>query len=284
MTRLAHLWGIRVTKSAALPAGLTSDQLVGPLDARKACPASLPMHDRGSASSWGGPVAARGWSRTRPVPRSEQVRLVPRTVSVAVRAIRRPGASVYGHMADSVGAADVMLWHLRRSEDICDGYGSSGTVKPSAQPTLVRTQHLPPPAKTAPGLRKRGPAGRFLLVASCIRVRHYGSMHGSVHVHMVYSVRAKPAVRITARFRDLLAAGHGDDTDQQVGAGRLRVCGSAADRTRARASGALTRGRTTCLGRRRPTAVIWALAPTASTKPQLPPPLQVPSRHGVIQR
>ncbi len=78
--------------------------------------------------------------------------------------------------------------------------GQERSVKPSAQPTLVRTQHLPPPAKTAPGLRKRGPAGRFLLVTPCIRVRHYGSTHGSVHVHMVYSVRAKLAVRITARF------------------------------------------------------------------------------------
>src|SRR5579859_4091804 len=75
------------------------------------------------------------------------------------------------------------------------------SVKPSAQPTLVRTQHLPPPAKTAPGLRKRGPAGRFLLLTPCIRVCHYGSMHGSVRVHMVYSVRVKLAVRITARFR-----------------------------------------------------------------------------------
>src|SRR6266571_7492026 len=74
------------------------------------------------------------------------------------------------------------------------------SVKPSAQPTLVRTQHLPPPAKTASGLRKRGPAGRFLLVTPCIRVRHYRSTHGSVHVHMVYSVPAKLAVRITARF------------------------------------------------------------------------------------
>jgi hypothetical protein len=85
------------------------------------------------------------------------------------------------------------------------------SVKPSAQPTLVRTQHLPPPAETAPGLRKRGPAGRFLLVTPCIRVRHYGSMHGSVRVHMVYSVRAKLAVRITARFRDLVAVGHAED-------------------------------------------------------------------------
>ena len=77
---------------------------------------------------------------------------------------------------------------------------SERSVKPSAQPTLVRTQHLPPPAKTARSLRKRGPAGRFLLVTSCISACHCGSMHGSVHVHMVYSVRAKLAVRITARF------------------------------------------------------------------------------------
>ncbi len=41
---------------------------------------------------------------------------VLRTMSVAVRAIRRPGASVHGHMADSVGAANVILQHLRRSE------------------------------------------------------------------------------------------------------------------------------------------------------------------------
>jgi len=67
---------------------------------------------------------------------------------------------------------------------------------------LVRTQHLPPPAKTARSLRKRGPAGRFLLVTPCIGVRHCGSMRGSVHVHMVYTVRAKLAVRITARFAD----------------------------------------------------------------------------------
>ena len=81
------------------------------------------------------------------------------------------------------------------------------SVKPSAQPTLVRTQHLPHPGETARSLHKRGPAGRFLLVTACIRVCHYGSMHGSVHVHMVYSVRAKTSgaynrslCRIRARF------------------------------------------------------------------------------------
>ena len=74
------------------------------------------------------------------------------------------------------------------------------SVKPSAKPTMVRTHHLPPPAKTVRTLRKRGPAGRFLLVTPCISVGHCGSMYGSVYVHMVYSVRAKLAVRITARF------------------------------------------------------------------------------------
>ena len=68
-------------------------------------------------------------------------------------------------------------------------------MKPSAQPTLVRTQHLPPPAKTARSLRKRGPAGRFLLVTPCIRACHCGSMRSSGCVHMVYSVGAERAVR-----------------------------------------------------------------------------------------
>src|SRR5208282_3099420 len=80
------------------------------------------------------------------------------------------------------------------------------SVKPSAQPTFVRTQHLPPPAKTARTLRKRGPAGCFLLVTTCIGVCHCASMRSSGCVHMVYSERAERAVRKTARFGDLVAA------------------------------------------------------------------------------
>jgi hypothetical protein len=49
-------------------------------------------------------------------------------------------------------------------------------------------------------LRKRGAVGRFLLVTPCISVS-LRSMHGSVYLHMVYSVRAKLAVQITARLR-----------------------------------------------------------------------------------
>ena len=121
---------------------------------------------------------------------------------MAVRATRREGPRAHGHIADSVSVSNAMPHHLRRSEAIwrCR---QERTVKPSAQPTLVRTQHLPPPAEMAPWLRKRGPAGRFLLVAPCIRVCHRGSMHSSGYGQIADSVRAERAVRITARFADL---------------------------------------------------------------------------------
>ena len=120
---------------------------------------------------------------------SAQVRQVARTLSVAVRAAGRPGARGYGHIADSVVAADIAQSRMRRSDGMwrCR---RERTVKPSAQPTLVRTQHLPPPAKTARSLRKRGPAGRFLLVTPCIRVCHYGSTCCGVHGRIADGVRA----------------------------------------------------------------------------------------------
>ena len=42
------------------------------------------------------------------------------------------------------------------------------SVKPSAQPTLVRTQHLPLPAETARLLRILALAGRFFSVPACV--------------------------------------------------------------------------------------------------------------------
>ena len=75
-------------------------------------------------------------------------------------------------------------------------------VKPSAQPTLVRTQHLPPPAKTARSLRKRGPAGRFLLVPPCVIVCRCRSSRSDRYGHIADSVRAEGAVRGTACFAD----------------------------------------------------------------------------------
>ena len=44
---------------------------------------------------------------------------VARTVSVAVRAVRRLGARGHGHMADGVVAATLAWWFLRRSGAIC---------------------------------------------------------------------------------------------------------------------------------------------------------------------
>ncbi len=118
---------------------------------------------------------------------------------VAVRRIGGADGPAHVHIADSVAAGGIMRGRFRRSGVIwrCR---QERSVKPSAQPTLVRTQHLPPPAKTARWLRKRGPAGRFLLVTMCISVCHCGSMRSSGCVHMVYSVRAERAVRKTARF------------------------------------------------------------------------------------
>jgi hypothetical protein len=69
---------------------------------------------------------------------------------VAVRPTRRLDARVHGHIADSVGATDAIEGHLRRSGP-CDRAGRERSVKPSAQPTLVRTQHLPPPETPVQG-------------------------------------------------------------------------------------------------------------------------------------
>jgi hypothetical protein len=52
-------------------------------------------------------------------------------------------------------------------------------------------------------LRKRGPAGRFLLVTLCIRVSHRVSIHSNGYGHIADSVQAERAVRITARFAGL---------------------------------------------------------------------------------
>ena len=108
-----------------------------------------------------------------------QVRRVQRTLSVAVGAMGGPDACVHGHMADSVAAADTIKSHLR-SSGTTRWCREQRSVKPSAQPTLVRTQHLP--HNTCHHLRKRparcGNAARravsFLSrrVSSCAAVGH----------------------------------------------------------------------------------------------------------------
>ena len=78
--------------------------------------------------------------------------------------------------------------------------GGRRSVKPSAQPTLVRTQHLPPPAETAPWLRKRARGAVFVLVTSRIRVCHCASRCRGVHGRIADGVRAGCAVGDTVGF------------------------------------------------------------------------------------
>src|SRR6202044_4094785 len=55
------------------------------------------------------------------------------------------------------------------------------SVKPSAQPTLVRTQHLPPPAKTARWLRILVAGGPFLSVQACVTLSRFRLLCRGVH-------------------------------------------------------------------------------------------------------
>ena len=61
---------------------------------------------------------------------------------VAVRGIGGGGAGAHVHIADSVAGTNILERCLCRSETMwrCR---QERAVKPSAQPTLVRTQHLP---------------------------------------------------------------------------------------------------------------------------------------------
>jgi hypothetical protein len=75
----------------------------------------------------------------------------------------------------------------------------------------------PTPATTcekARLLRKRGPAGRFLLVTPCVSMSHRGSPRSSGYGHIADSVRAKLAVRITARFTVRRQPTYGEDADR----------------------------------------------------------------------
>ena len=59
-----------------------------------------------------------------------------------------PAIAETSSFGSSAGDGPRLVMHNRRSVAWDLGKGER-SVKPSAQPTLVRTQHLPPPAKTA---------------------------------------------------------------------------------------------------------------------------------------
>ena len=94
---------------------------------------------------------------------------------------------------------------MRRSAGIPMG-GDGLAVKPSAQPTLVRTQYLPPPAQMARELgisRPRGPSG---LMSSCVIPGHQTPLHHAGYGHMADGIGAEAAVHRTARSGDFWVA------------------------------------------------------------------------------
>jgi len=110
-----------------------------------------------------------------------------------------PRPAAHGRSADGGGRGRSLERRMRWSAACVLGEGER-SVKPSAQPTLVRTKHLPPPAKTARLLRILALAGRFLLVTPCIKVCHCASIRCSVHGRIADGVRAGRAVGDTVGF------------------------------------------------------------------------------------
>src|SRR5580704_11949203 len=76
------------------------------------------------------------------------------------------------------------------------------TVKPSAKPTLVRTQHLPLPAETARELGLPGLAGLLAPVPSCFMMCRRAPLRSSGYGHMADGIGAEQAVHRTACSAD----------------------------------------------------------------------------------
>ena len=76
-------------------------------------------------------------------------------------------------------------WEWRYSRSAAIPMGRNGrSVKPSAKPTLVRTQHLPPPAEMARELGIPGLAGHLALVPPCFMMCRCEPLRSSGYGHM----------------------------------------------------------------------------------------------------
>jgi hypothetical protein len=103
----------------------------------------------------------------------------------------------HGHMTDRTGYSYDRHGSFACSAAILVGRAKR-SVKPSAQPTQVRTLHLPLPAQTARGLGISGLAGRLAVVMMCRRE----PLHSSDYGQMADGIGPEPAVRRTAGFPD----------------------------------------------------------------------------------
>src|SRR4029077_6534552 len=97
-----------------------------------------------------------------------------------LRVSRLPCGLVLGYPCDAASAAAYGRLPEWPKGAVCKTVGSAYV---GSNPTPATTcGNGPLAAETRPG-------GRFLLVTMCISTCHYGSMHGSVRVHMVYRAR-----------------------------------------------------------------------------------------------
>ena len=103
----------------------------------------------------------------------------PVAASVATRGVVRDPDGLSG-VRGRIGAG-LRLRRVSPGQRCAARAEGERSEKPSAQPTLVRTQHLPPPAENGPLAAETRPAGRLLLVTPCISVYHCGSMCCGVH-------------------------------------------------------------------------------------------------------
>src|SRR5436309_8217536 len=104
----------------------------------------------------------------------------PRPVVSRLTVSRLPRGRVFGYPCDAASAAAYGRLPEWPKGAVCKTVGSAYV---GSNPTPATT------SENGPWAAETRPGGRFLPVTPCIRVRHYGSMHGSVRVHMVYSVR-----------------------------------------------------------------------------------------------
>src|ERR1022692_4884924 len=117
--------------------------------------------------------------------------------SVARRAEWRSTFRRYGRHTDRTRLSCGEEWGNCRSAAIPMGRNER-PVKPSAKPTLVRTQHLLPPAKTARGLGIPGLAGRLAVVPPCLTMCRCELLHSSGYGHIADRIRPEQAVHRTA--------------------------------------------------------------------------------------
>jgi len=146
--------------------------------------------------TWSGPleiaglgVRARAWRAVVPF-------LLRRPWPGAFRSVARL-SSVRARRCGAGGPVPRLEMCLRWSA-ACGLSEGERSVKPSAKPSLVRTQHLPPPAETARALHICGVAGRFLLVPPCFMMCGRSAPCKGSYGRMADGTGAEPAVRVTA--------------------------------------------------------------------------------------